>query len=108
MTRDRESIAVMGNHDYQRYGSTGTGATRGRHNDIQRLRATLARQGITVLDNAAQPWGSERFYIAGVDDDTTGHADLDAALRATQPALGTLACAATVLLSHNPGIVLGL
>jgi len=52
--------------------------------------------------------GSQRFYIAGVDDYTTGHADLDAAMRATQLALGTLPGTATVLLSHNPDIVLDL
>jgi predicted MPP superfamily phosphohydrolase len=100
MPRARASFAVMGNHDYGPYRSVGAGATRVRRNDIQRLRAMLARQGITVLDNTAQPLGSERFYIAGVDDYTTGHADLDAALRAVPPG------AAAVLLSHHPDIVL--
>ena len=108
MPRARASFAVMGNHDYLRDRSANTAASRTRYNDIQRLRAMLARRGITVLDNAAQPLGSERFYIAGVDDYTTGHADLDAAMRATQLALGTLPGTATVLLSHNPDIVLDL
>jgi predicted MPP superfamily phosphohydrolase len=108
MPRARASFAVMGNHDYLRDRSPNTAASRTRYNDIQRLRALLARRGITVLDNAAQPLGSERFYIAGVDDYTTGHADLDAAMRATQLALSTLPGTATVLLSHNPDIVLDL
>ena len=106
MPRACASFAVMGNHDYLRSRAASTAATRTRqrtrHNDIQRLRATLARRGITVLDNAAQPLSSERFYIVGVDDYTTGHADLDAAMRAVPPG------AATVLLSHHPDIVLGL
>jgi predicted MPP superfamily phosphohydrolase len=102
MPRARASLAVMGNHDYLGSSSARTAAPRTRHNDIQRLRATLARRGITVLDNAAQPVGSERFYIAGVDDYTTGHADLAAALRAVPPG------AATVLLSHHPDIMLDL
>ena len=102
MPRARASFAVMGNHDYRGYRSGRTAAPRTRHNDIQRLRATLARRGIMVLDNAAQPLGSESFYIAGVDDYTTGHADLDAALQAVPPG------AATVLLSHHPDIVLDL
>src|SRR5215469_12625444 len=38
MPRDRASFAVMGNHDYLRYGSASADATRTRHNDIQRLR----------------------------------------------------------------------
>src|SRR5437764_2800651 len=59
MPRVRASFAVMGNHDYGRYGSAGAGATRDRRNDVQRLRAALRRLGITVLDNAAQPLGSE-------------------------------------------------
>jgi predicted MPP superfamily phosphohydrolase len=103
MPRARASFAVMGNHDYLRYGSASSDAPRTQHNDVQRLRATLARRGITVLDNAAQPlFGSERLYITGVDDYTTGHADLAAALRAVPPG------AATVLLSHHPDIVLRL
>jgi predicted MPP superfamily phosphohydrolase len=89
----------MGNHDHLWERSAHTAASRTRYNDIQRLRAALGRLGITVLDNAAQPLGSERFYIAGVDDYTTGHADLDAAMRAVPPG------AATVLLSHHPDIV---
>ena len=96
------SFAVMGNHDYLPYGAAGSAAPRTRHNDVRRLRAMLARRGITVLDNTAQPLGSERFYIAGVNDYTTGHADLDAALQAVPPG------AATVLLSHHPDIVLDL
>src|SRR2546423_2190637 len=100
MPRARAGFAVMGNHDYLRNRSANTAASRTRYNDIQRLRGMLARQGITVLDNTAQPLGSELFYLAGVDDYTTGHADLDAALRAVPPG------AATVLLSHHPDIVL--
>jgi predicted MPP superfamily phosphohydrolase len=102
MPRDRPSFAVMGNHDHLRRGFTGNRTTSAWPNDIERLRASLQRLGITVLDNAARPLGSDRFYIAGVDDYTTAHDDLDAAL-------GTVPSdAATLLLSHNPDIVFGL
>src|SRR5437763_16951192 len=40
----------------------------------------LGRWGITVLDNAAQPFVYDRFYIACVVVYTTGHADLQSAL----------------------------
>jgi predicted MPP superfamily phosphohydrolase len=102
MPRDRASFAVMGNHDHLRRGFAGNRATPAWPNDIERLRATLQRLGITVLDNAARLFGSDRFYVAGVDDYTTAHDDLDAALGPVPPG------AATLLLSHNPDIVLGL
>jgi predicted MPP superfamily phosphohydrolase len=102
MPRDRPSFAVMGNHDHLRRGFTGNRATSAWPNDIERLRASLQRLGITVLDNAARPLGSDRFYVAGVDDYTTAHDDLDAALGPVPPG------AATLLLSHNPDIVFGL
>ncbi|CAA9488934.1 MAG: hypothetical protein AVDCRST_MAG09-714 [uncultured Sphingomonas sp.] len=75
--------AVLGNHDHWR------GATE--------VSKALKAAGIRVLSNQAMTIGPVR--IGGVDDESTGHADVRATLRAMNAALG-----ARVLLSHTPDI----
>ncbi|MBC5783936.1 metallophosphoesterase [Ramlibacter sp. USB13] len=61
-------VAVLGNHDWWHDGQAFTDAFR--------------RHGITVLENAAQPLPGTAWWIAGVGDDSTGHADPAKAVRA--------------------------
>lgn len=77
-------FAVLGNHDWWYDG-----------NEVARA---LARNGIEVLSNQNVFINSpdKKFYIAGVDDFTTGKSDLATALKNTAQPL--------ILLSHNPDI----
>jgi uncharacterized protein len=79
-------FAVLGNHDFRVSAS--------------RIARALGREGVTVLRNQhtalRRPGGL--LHLAGVDD-LRYRADLGRALRGIPPG------AATVLLSHNPGII---
>lgn len=80
------AFAVLGNHDFRV--------------SAARIARALAREGVHVLRNqhtVLRRRGAP-LYLAGVDD-LHYHADLGRALR------GIPAGAATVLLSHNPGII---
>ncbi len=77
-------FAVLGNHDHWR--------------DAIGIRAELANSGITVLDNQAITAGP--IMLIGIDDDFTGHDDIEAAFAsAGEP--GQL----VLVLSHSPDIV---
>jgi predicted MPP superfamily phosphohydrolase len=75
------TFAVLGNHDHW------AGA--------MVARAALRDAGVHLLDNAAARAGP--LVIGGLDDAFTGHADLDATLRAMARLGGE-----PVLLSHSP------
>ncbi len=75
------TIAVLGNHDYER------GATD--------MRRALRAAGVTILANNAVRAGP--LAIGGLDDPTTDHADLPATLAALRRIGGF-----PLLLSHNP------
>jgi predicted MPP superfamily phosphohydrolase len=77
------TLAVLGNHDHAR----GAGA----------VRAALTAAGIVVLDNRAARMGP--VTVAGVDDDFTGHADIQAT-RTSAAALGQ----PIIALSHSPDV----
>lgn len=76
--------SVLGNHDW--------------HNDGPAMWKALEDNGITVLENNARaitlPTG-QKFYIAGVADDTTRTPDIASALAGTQDA-------PVIMLSHDP------
>ena len=80
------TLAVLGNHDWW--------------NDGARVRRALESQGIVVLENEARPIerAGTSFYVAGIGDLLTGHADVPRALGqvpAGQPLL---------VLSHEPDV----
>lgn len=75
--------ACPGNHDYRRFFDIGT------------LRSALAEAGITLLINEGELVRPD-LYLAGVDDWSTGNANLGAAM-ADAPG-----GAATLLLCHQP------
>ncbi len=77
-------VVVPGNHDHWY--------------DWPALSAELAKHpGITVLENAAAQMGP--FAVAGLDDDFTGKANLEATANAMQPLTG-----AQIWLSHSPDV----
>ena len=80
-------FAVLGNHDFW--------------NNADEVTRALAREGIEVLRNAHTRFDlrGDAILLAGIDDLTVRAADLDRALRGTDPRRVRL------LLSHNPGIV---
>ncbi len=84
--------AVLGNHDYW-----GESPTRNQ----QDLIAQLERVGIRFLNNAGVKLRND-FFLAGIDDLWEGKHDVNAALE-LRPANG-----ATLLLSHNPDILMEL
>jgi predicted MPP superfamily phosphohydrolase len=75
------TLAVLGNHDHWR--------------NADAARAGLAAVGITVLDNSAAEVGP--LAIGGLDDPSTGHADLAATVEAMRRLPG-----AKLVLSHSP------
>lgn len=75
--------AVLGNHDYW------TGP--------QAVRDQLAGAGVTVLENDAGPRGP--IALGGIGDDFSGHADVDATIRAAR-AIGR----PIVLVTHSPDV----
>lgn len=77
------SLSVLGNHDHW------VGASE--------VALALERAGVALLENAwtSQGHGEDRLAVVGIDDQTTGHDDID---RATHGLLNTPAIA----LSHNP------
>ena len=81
------TFAVLGNHEHW-YGNP------------REAEAVFEAHGIPVLKNAHRviQSGQGPFAVAGVDDFTSGHADLGAALRGRDPSVPTL------LLSHHPEI----
>jgi predicted MPP superfamily phosphohydrolase len=80
-------FAVLGNHDFW--------------NNADEIERALEREGIAVLRNThtALELRGERLVLAGIDDLQVRAADLDRALRGTDPRRPRL------LLSHNPGII---
>ncbi|MBQ2644659.1 metallophosphoesterase [bacterium] len=75
---------VLGNHDYYKEG--------------QKIKQALTEKGITVLENRCRKIeiGDKEFYVAGIEDLTTGFPNVERALRnAKKP---------TILLSHQPDI----
>jgi predicted MPP superfamily phosphohydrolase len=77
--------ACLGNHDRERFGFA----------DIGALARTLAEAGITLLVNQGVLVRNDLF-LAAVDDLSTGHSDLEAALRDAPGGVATL------LLCHQP------
>jgi len=75
--------AVLGNHDYW------TGA--------QAVRQQLAQAGVMVLENRAALRGP--IALGGVSDDFSGHANVDATMRAAR-----LLARPIVLVTHSPDI----
>jgi predicted MPP superfamily phosphohydrolase len=75
------TLAVLGNHDHWR--------------NADAARAGLAEVGIIVLDNAAAEVGP--LAIGGLDDPSTGRADLAATIEAMRRLPG-----AKLMLSHSP------
>lgn len=80
-------FAVLGNHDFW--------------NNADEMTRALTKEGIEVLRNAHTRFEhrGDSIVVAGIDDLTVRAADLDRALRGTDPSQVRL------LLSHNPGIV---
>jgi predicted MPP superfamily phosphohydrolase len=80
-------FAVLGNHDFW--------------NNADEVTHAFEREGIAVLRNAHTrvELRSESIVLAGIDDLSVRAADLDRALRGSDPRTVRL------LLSHNPGIV---
>lgn len=80
-------FGVLGNHDY--------------FADTEALLGVLDGTSLRLLRNQAVALerGGARLWVAGVDDLSTGHDDLDAALRAIPEG------EATILLSHSPDLV---
>ncbi len=72
----------------------GTFAVRGNHDDPYWTPRTLPRYGMTYLENAHADAGP--ITVAGIDDLSTGHADLDRALAGIAPGQPIL------LLMHEP------
>ncbi len=66
--------AVLGNHEWW--------------SDAQAMRAALSLRGIVVLENTSQKIGhcGMEFQLAGIGDNSTGHADITAALAPPPPA----------------------
>jgi predicted MPP superfamily phosphohydrolase len=87
LSAGRGVFAVLGNHDHR------VGA--------EAVAQALRRRGIVVLRNQNLALGSNgnSFYVAGVDDATSGHDDLPRALK------GIPAYATKILLSHHPRIL---
>jgi hypothetical protein len=81
------TFATLGNHEHYF----------GRISEIQRF---FRQHRIPLLNNAHQVIQTEQgpYAVAGIDDLTTGHPDLEAALRGLDPRIPTL------LLSHRPEI----
>ena len=82
--KDSTLVGVLGNHDHW--------------NGAGLVAAGLKDRGVTVLRNAAFPLerGSERIWIAGVDDVFVRAADLNLTLRRVP------ASEMTILLAHEP------
>ena len=76
--------AVLGNHDHWR--------------DAAAFQTELTNIGITVLENRAVAVGP--IALIGIDDDFTGHSDIEAAFLAAEDLQGPV-----LVLSHNPDIV---
>jgi predicted MPP superfamily phosphohydrolase len=78
---------VLGNHDY--------------FCETPQLLAALDEAGVRLLRNEAVALTTERgvLWLAGVDDQSTGHDDLDQALRQVPPGQFT------ILLSHSPDLI---
>lgn len=87
MQADLGVFGVLGNHDY----FADTGALLG---VLDTARVRLLRNGAVPLER-----DGSRLWIAGVDDLSTGHDDLDGTLREVPPGEPTL------LLSHSPDLV---
>ncbi|GGI83927.1 metallophosphoesterase [Deinococcus wulumuqiensis] len=96
--------AVWGNHDYGSFGRYGTRRLGPPVTDWaarrEALRLALERQGVTVLLNGGRPLRDD-LWLGGVDDLWLGEPDVAAALRGAGRR-------ATVLLSHNPDVLLQL
>ncbi|MHA0035952.1 metallophosphoesterase [Deinococcus sp. PESE-13] len=96
--------AVWGNHDYGSFGRSSPQSPEASRADWaarrEALREGLAGQGVTVLLNEGRPLRDD-LWLGGVDDLRLGEADSVAALRGS----GTRA---TVLLAHNPDVLLRL
>ena len=77
-------VAILGNHDHWNHGGI--------------VEAGLKERGIPVLRNAAFPLerGSDKLWIAGIDDALVRAADLNLTLRGIPPD------ETTVLLAHEP------
>lgn len=75
---------VLGNHDYYKEG--------------QKIKDALTNNGITVLENRCRKIevGQKTFYIAGIEDLTTGFPDVQRALKNAKTPV--------ILLSHQPDI----
>ena len=75
---------VLGNHDYYKEG--------------QKIKDALIANGITVLENRCRKIevGQKTFYVAGIEDLTTGFPNVMRALKYAEPPV--------ILLSHQPDI----
>ncbi len=78
----------------------GVYATLGNHDnwyDHQKMKLALEKQGITVLENQAQPLANSHLWIAGVGDESTNHANIQATMQSVPEN------APTLVLMHDPG-----
>ena len=75
--------AVLGNHD--------------NWYDHQKMRKSLEKQGITVLENQAQQLKNSELWIAGIGDESTNHANISAMIN-TLPEN-----APALVMMHDPG-----
>ncbi len=87
-------------------GRFGTLAVRGNNDHWSRLplatlSAAYAAGGATLLENAhaVVQYNGARLQVVGLDDPSTGHPDVNAALRGSDPTLPTL------WLLHSPGFI---
>lgn len=77
-------VGVLGNHDYWR--------------DPKAFRGAFARHGIPLLENSAMRRGP--FVVGGVDDEPTGHHDMEA----MEDAMAALGPGPQIVISHSPDI----
>jgi len=95
-------FAILGNHDVGLRRNPVSKNMRVQQDRSQEIRAYLTELGIRVLidENTQVSTGQASIAIAGINDLWTGAEDLGAALD------GIPAGMPTILLSHNPGIIL--
>ena len=79
----RGVYAALGNHD--------------NWYDHQKMKVALEKRGITVLENQAQPLANSPLWIAGVGDESTNHANIQATMQLVPKN------APTLVLMHDPG-----
>ncbi|HLC76204.1 MAG TPA: metallophosphoesterase [Candidatus Peribacterales bacterium] len=97
-------FGVLGNHEYNCIPHKGGGRTfYGTFDGSQVVRRALERSGVKVLSNAFAEVVLEQggpLFIAGVDDECSGHNDLESALPDTTQK------SSLILIAHDPSVIL--